>query len=49
MSAKHMALTRAVIFDLDGVLLDSMPFYYSAWKAAFAAYDVVISENEFYE
>ena len=26
---------RGVIFDLDGVLVDSMPYHYKAWKIAF--------------
>ncbi len=38
-----------MIFDLDGVLLDSMPYYYLAWKAAFAAHGIAIDKDEFYE
>lgn len=26
---------KGIIFDLDGVLVDSMPFHYRAWKKAF--------------
>ncbi len=40
---------KAVIFDLDGVLIDSMPYYYAAWNAAFAKYGVIINEDDFYE
>ena len=28
-------LLKGIIFDLDGVLVDSMPFHYRAWKKAF--------------
>jgi HAD superfamily hydrolase (TIGR01509 family) len=41
---------RGILFDLDGVLIDSMPFHYGAWSAAFAAVGVpVITEREVYE
>ena len=49
MNTKHAAFTNAVIFDLDGVLLDSMPAYCDAWRAAFAAHNIVIDRNEVYE
>ncbi len=39
---------KAVIFDLDGVIIDSMPFYYRAWKHAFAAVGINVSEEEIY-
>ena len=29
-------LMKGVIFDLDGVLVDSMPMHYEAWKIAFS-------------
>ncbi|MGB6673029.1 MAG: HAD family phosphatase [Candidatus Nitrosopolaris sp.] len=29
-------LMKGVIFDLDGVLVDSMPMHYEAWKKAFS-------------
>jgi len=40
---------KAVIFDLDGVIIDSMPFYYNAWKEAFETVDINVSEQEIYE
>src|SRR5665647_1380063 len=49
MNTKHAAFTNAVIFDLDGVLIDSMPAYCDAWRAAFAAHHIVIDTNEMYE
>jgi beta-phosphoglucomutase len=48
-NAKRGVLKNAVIFDLDGVLLDSMPYYCEAWSAAFATQNIVIDKNEFYE
>lgn len=32
-----MALIRGVLFDWDGVLVDTMPFYVNAWQQAFAS------------
>ncbi|MEK6301969.1 MAG: HAD family phosphatase [Acidobacteriota bacterium] len=40
---------RAVIFDLDGVLIDSMPFHYQAWRQAFREFDITITREEIYE
>ncbi len=42
-------LKKAAIFDLDGVLLDSMPYYDAAWKAAFATLDITVNKDEFYK
>jgi len=39
---------KAVIFDMDGVLLDSMPCYYLAWKRAFETQNIGIKKDEFY-
>jgi len=39
---------EGVAFDLDGVLLDSMPFYAAAWRTALAEWGVVPPEIEFY-
>lgn len=42
-------LPRAVIFDCDGTLVDSMPMHYEGWLAAFAAAGVVgaLEEQEY--
>jgi beta-phosphoglucomutase len=37
----------AVIFDMDGVLLNSMPVYVAAWRAALARFGVYPDEIEF--
>ncbi len=47
--AKCAVSNKAVIFDLDGVLLDSMPHYCVAWRAAFATQGIIIDKDEFYE
>jgi beta-phosphoglucomutase len=40
---------EGVIFDLDGVLVDSMPSHFQAWKAAFAKVaGLEITEREIY-
>lgn len=39
----------AVIFDLDGVLIDSMPFHFQAWRQAFGEFDITVTQGEIYE
>ena len=40
---------QAVIFDLDGVLVNSMPTHFQAWKEAFSRItDINISERDVY-
>jgi beta-phosphoglucomutase-like phosphatase (HAD superfamily) len=36
-------LVNGIIFDLDGVLVDSMPAHYKAWEIAFREVVVAIS------
>ncbi len=38
----------ALIFDLDGTLIDTMPAHYLAWKEAIKAYDWEFTEEHFY-
>ncbi|MEA2562899.1 MAG: hypothetical protein QOH06_4403 [Acidobacteriota bacterium] len=41
---------KAVFFDVDGILLDSLPLYVAAWKEAFAEVGVEFStETAYYE
>ncbi|MFC1808342.1 HAD family hydrolase [Candidatus Omnitrophota bacterium] len=40
--------TKAVIFDMDGVLLDSMRYHVLAWQKAFKPLGVDISSHEIY-
>lgn len=39
---------KALIFDLDGTLVDSMPLHYEAWKDVCAIKGLSFSEEEFY-
>jgi beta-phosphoglucomutase-like phosphatase (HAD superfamily) len=39
---------KALIFDLDGTLVDSMPLHYEAWKEVCATGGLDFSEEEFY-
>ncbi|MGK6352883.1 HAD family hydrolase [Parapedobacter sp. DT-150] len=36
---------KAVLFDLDGTLIDSEWFYYKAWRAALAHYDFTLTSD----
>lgn len=40
-------MPRAVIFDMDGVLVDSMHVHWLAWKEAFAAFGIDIAPEDF--
>jgi HAD superfamily hydrolase (TIGR01509 family) len=41
---------QAVLFDLDGVLIDSMPIHYRAWQQAFGAVGITtVTGHEVYE
>lgn len=44
---KDMKL-KAVIFDLDGVIINSMPFYFESWRLTFQRIGITISEREIY-
>lgn len=39
---------RAIVFDMDGVLLDSMPTYAAAWRGALAERGILPPEIEFF-
>ena len=40
---------KAIIFDMDGVLVDSMPYHAEAWKQAFATVSISIEWKDIYE
>ena len=40
---------RAVLFDLDGVLLKSMEQHLEAWQHAFRRYNALVKELDFYQ
>ena len=39
---------RGVLFDMDGVLFDSMPFHARSWHEAFAGFGIAFSEYQVY-
>lgn len=39
---------NSVIFDLDGVITDTMPYHYKAWKKVFAGQGLKVDECEIY-
>lgn len=41
-------LPRALIFDCDGTLADTMPAHYEAWCEALSPYGLVLTEERFY-
>jgi beta-phosphoglucomutase len=40
---------KAIIFDMDGVLVDSMPYHAEAWKQVFASVGISIEKRDIYE
>ncbi len=42
-------MPRAVIFDMDGVLVDSMPYHADAWIIVFAEIGIYIKRQDVYE
>lgn len=41
-------MLKALIFDMDGVLVDSMPFHAAAWKKAFLDMGMEIQDEDIY-
>lgn len=39
---------KAVIFDLDGVIVDTMPFHAKAWQDTFKKFGIKVSKKEIY-
>jgi beta-phosphoglucomutase len=39
---------RAVIFDMDGVITDTMPYHFRAWKDVFAGEGIKVSHEDIY-
>jgi beta-phosphoglucomutase family hydrolase len=44
-----MSLIKALIFDCDGTLADTMPLHWRAWRAVTQRYGLEFSEGRFYE
>ena len=43
-----MKSTMAILFDMDGVIVDSMPFHFQAWRQTFASVGVDVKQEEIY-
>jgi len=41
-------MKQAVLFDMDGVILDSMPFHVKAWKDALSEFGLTVTEELLY-
>lgn len=39
--------TLAVLWDMDGVLVDTSPFHFSAWKQVMSQYGIELNQNSF--
>ena len=48
MIKKYMSL-KGVIFDLDGVLVDTVPLHYAAWHRMFTEYGYAFDEKIYHE
>src|SRR5512135_669652 len=44
----HHLYVKAVLFDMDGVITDTMPYRYRAWRRTFRAEGLSIPECEVY-
>ena len=42
-------MKKGIIFDVDGVLVDSMPYHAGAWVHAFSTLGIEVKESEIYE
>ena len=43
-----MSKIRAVFFDMDGVLVDSMPYHFFAWYTALRRYGILVNSQDIY-
>jgi len=39
-------LIKAILFDNDGVLINSMPYHFRAWKTVFEEYNICIESED---
>ena len=43
-----MTAINTIIFDMDGVIVDGMPYHIKSWKEALLAIDMHVSDLEIY-
>jgi beta-phosphoglucomutase len=44
--AWHLDRFQAFLFDMDGVITDSMPYHYEAWRHIFEGFGISVSREE---
>ena len=44
----HLPTHLGMLFDCDGTLIDTMPFFFLSWQEVCADFGLTISEEEFY-
>jgi beta-phosphoglucomutase len=42
----HLDRFQAFLFDMDGVITDSMPYHYEAWRRIFEGFGISVSREE---
>jgi beta-phosphoglucomutase len=42
----HLHRFQAFLFDMDGVITDSMPYHYEAWRRIFEGFGISVSREE---
>ena len=46
---KNLKKYKAVLFDMDGVIVDSMPYHFISWFETLKKYNVTVSPFDIYE
>ncbi len=44
----EISIYRAVLFDMDGVIADTMPLHYEAWRRAFEPLGIIVEKMDVY-
>ena len=48
MTEKAINKTKAILFDLDGTLAQTMEFHYDAWRKSMLHYDIDLAPEDYY-
>ena len=49
MKIKNLKKYKAVLFDMDGVIVDSMPYHFISWFETLKKYNITVSPFDIYE
>lgn len=49
MKIKNLKKYKAVLFDMDGVIIDSMPYHFISWFETLKEYNITVSPFDIYE